>query len=152
MNRDPRKRPTKETYKRDLQKRPMWTKRDPYICVSNTWSDTFVHYVYEKRPTKETCKRGLCQRKETNTFMCQTLDLIYLCVMYTKIDLQKRLTQETYKRDLQKRPMCTKRDPYICVSHTWSDTFVRDVYEKRPTKKTYLNGKGPIHWSITHLI
>ena len=46
------KRPAKETYKRDLQKRPMWTKRDQYICVSNTWSDTFVRDVYEKRPKK----------------------------------------------------------------------------------------------------
>ena len=143
---------------RHIQTSPVFTKKKEQQQHGSipVWHDDI------KRPTKETFKRGICVRKKTGTFVCQTLDLIYLCVMHTKRDLrerpmwtkrdqyicasqtwsnsfvrdvyEKRPAKETYKRDLQKRPMWTKRDQYICVSNTWSDTFVRDVYEKRPKK------------------
>jgi len=50
---------------------------------------------------------------------------------------QKRPTEETYKRDLQKRPTNLKRKLYIWRNlHVSKETYRRDL-QKRPTKETY---------------
>jgi len=114
--------PTKETCKRDLQKRPLEsaTRRMPGTsAVTQTHvksqNNRPVPFVYkrdlQKRPTKETYKRDLQKRPTKETY---------------RRDLQKKPTKETYKRDLQKRPT--------------EETCKRDLQKrppKRPTKETY---------------
>jgi len=107
------KRPTKETYKRDLQKRPTKEtyKRDLHKrrtqrakrCVFTTID---LPYTHGKRPTKET--------KET----------------YTR-DLQKRPTKETYKRDVHNVQKDVYSRQLTCHIHMERDLQKR---QKRPTK------------------
>jgi len=75
--RDLQKRPTKETNKRDQQKRP---NRD-----------------LQKRPTKETYKRNQRKRLKRDPHKTPTKETY-------KRDLQKRTTEKTYTTDYQKRP------------------------------------------------
>ena len=123
------KRPTKETYKRDLQKRQTTVKDAPTLasCHNTNESRSIIRekrltiWLY-KRPTKGTCTR----------------------------DLQKRPTKDTYKRDLQKRQICahvSKRthtrimSQYQRVTLYYSQKrltifhYTRDL-QKRPTKET----------------
>ena len=108
-----RKHTSKETYKRDLQKRP--TKEIELLKVRHGVCQAHLpsrKHMSKARttdlfqlPTKETYKRDLQKRsaKETN-----------------KRDLRKRLTKETYQRDLRKRPE--------------KEIYKRDLL-KRPTKE-----------------
>ena len=120
--RDLQKSLAKETYKRDLQKKPTketWketNKRDPQ---KRPTKKTYLH----KRPTKETYKRDLQKKPihETGTR-----------------DPEKRLTKETYKRDQQKRPNNPMKRPLSDVStETCARHFGSFARQKRPTKETY---------------
>ena len=104
----------KETYKRDLQKKPT---KETYKKVECVWSARAAMYAKcipkkihpvrkgtrdsHERPTKETYKRDLQKRPTKETY---------------KGDLQKRPTKETHKRDLQKRlsTVSYKRDSQKC--------------------------------------
>jgi len=107
INRNPPKRPTKETYERDPQRDTNSFRR---AC-----KDTYFH---QKRPTKEIykrdCKRDL-QESQTPTVECAERPT------FIKRDLKKRPTKESNKRDKQKR--LTK------------ETHEREL-QKRPTKET----------------
>jgi len=125
----------KETYKRELQKRPtketqlLWKKTDErgVMCMKRDL------YSYEKRSVliwKEMCTHP------------PVLACLLLSFKSTLCSI-KTLTKETYKKDLLKRPtketqlirketdkrhvMCMKWDTW-CV---WNETCTRDVYEMR---------------------
>jgi len=93
---DLRKRPTKETYKR-LQKRP-----------TKEYSMDMTHEIYKrdvrKRDTKETHNRDL-QKRWTNlkTTTNETYNSCNFSGSGSTTFLQKKFTKETYQRDLQKR-------------------------------------------------
>jgi len=57
VKRDLQKRPTKETYKRDLQYRSI--KRKKYLVIAAQMSKETYKRDLQKRPTKETYKRDL---------------------------------------------------------------------------------------------
>ena len=101
---DLRKRPTKETYKRDLQKRPTKETYKRDLC-------RFTREAYRKdlrkRPTKETC--------ETHRHAC-AVDMSHVCTR-----LQKRPTKETYK-DLRETPTI---QPYRRGLHVYCYTCDR---------------------------
>ena len=122
----------KETYRqRDQQKRHIHANRDLQKSLIHTQRHIHMQRHIQTSPV-------FTKKKRTTTTWLDT------CVTWWH--------KETYKRDLQKRHMCTKKDRYICVSNAWSDIFVRDAYEKRPTRETYVNENRPKHLCITNLI
>jgi len=142
---NPEKRPTKQTYwilKRDLQKRLTKETYKKDILIPILWEsamDWGVEMSWGRRLEGWYAKEYIYQKRP----------------VYMKRDPRKRLTRETYKRDLQNRPtgclvafcgkaqwfggskyrrkgnMCFKRD--LCKV---KETYKRDL-QKRPTKETY---------------
>jgi len=118
----------KETYKRDLQKRPT--------------RETYKRDL-QKRPTKETYKRDLQQRPTKKRCMHSLLKY-YVCVSI-KWDIQQ--LKKTYKRDLHKRPTKETHNKTVhapaterlrvCVNQMRHWTTKRNL-QKRPTKR-YVN-------------
>ena len=123
------KRPTKETYKRNLQKRP--TKKSNVCeahapqCMRNVSLKKSILYEkgqetltrdLQKRPTKETYKRDPQRRPTKETY---------------KRDPQKRPTKETYKRDSQQCPTKETLKNVPCAAYLWPakhPTVNRDLY------------------------
>jgi len=153
-------RPTKETYKRDLQKRPgqkrhrrdlqkrlakYHTKETNATCWMPPLPCASVSYVFLKRDPciwKETYKRDLqiTQKRPTQLAGC-LLFLARLCHMYFWKETHvsgKRPTKETHTRDLQKRPWTTKketykRDPWQCNR---DPVWHKKELQKRSTQET----------------
>jgi len=132
LERDLQMRPTKETYKKDHQKRP--TKETQQRPTKKTYQTDL-----QKIPTKETRKRP---------------------TQYTyKRDLQKRPTEKPYKTDYQKRPTKetnTHNWQQCALSRPiWAE--VRQICEKRhkfikqdPQRDLYALLVTMCHVSVTH--
>jgi len=143
----PQQRRTKETYKRDVQKRPTkktykTTKETHKRCRGTwrafwKWFPVSSHNVWGKDISTETLKKDLQKRPKEETY---------------KTYLQKTPTKETYKRDLQKRP--TKEAETL---QTGFPVLIKKTYQKRPlhtkrdqqmrpTKEAYQ--RDTLWWSV----
>ena len=145
----PQQRRTKETYKRDVQKRPTkktykTTKETHKRCRGTwrafwKWFPVSSHNVWGKDISTETLKKDLQKRPKEETY---------------KRYLQKTTTKETYKRDLQKRP--TKktykrgRDTANRVPCSNQKNISKETtaYQKRPTNETYQRGLSKRHFVV----
>ena len=117
---------SKETYKRDLPKRPAMSK-ETNVCKkrrikeARESKENYIQGDSQKRPIF--VKRDQCMSKETRK------------VCFSR-NLQKRPTKETYKRDLQKRP--TKENSVYLTRPTHVTSNVKKDLQKRPEPRKCL--------------
>jgi len=149
---------TKETYKRDLQKRPT---KVIYILFLGTCMFFYSAFciilhiiVLGVGNTKETYKRDLQKRqrdlqkrptKVIYILFLETCMFFYsaFCIILYIIVLGVRNTKETYKRNLKKRPttviyICFWRPTYssiVLFVISYILLFLAYVIQKRPTKR-----------------
>jgi len=120
---------------RDLQTRPIYTKRDTY-----TSKETYKH---PKRPSDSFSYHSFASE-----------------IFYIERDLQKRpiytkrdtyTSKETYKHP--KRRQCTKRNMHKRQTNSFAyhrsasqvAAHIRDIHRKRPAKETHTHQKRPIY-------
>ena len=106
---------SKETYKRDIQKKPTWKTYIAACWYDSAYLNAEMQHTCQKRDTKEPLKRHLQKRptkeswkhqwehqkrptKKTDISACWYVSAYLGAEM--RITCQKRPTKETYKRDL----------------------------------------------------
>jgi len=125
--------PTKETYTRDLHKRPIkrpTKQHDDAMQRTTHQSEKGVIYIRQKRPIEETLKKNLPAKEMM--MQCKGRHIITRrAYMY--------YTKETYEKNLQKRPTKeTYKTKWRCNAK--DDTSIREgriyIIQKRPIKET----------------